>query len=163
MDSKTALVLAILTTVLYLGFWIGGYVGEYFVSRDTTALLERAQVASNPLDMRDYLLGVKKGMEDHDMTHGHAALIFKKPDNDMELIFRALESSINRADAIKDLEITSTEYQVALDDIRGQIRELDLKTESYYWRHGIGLFFIIMMLFFLIPVGNFWYIALGNL
>ena len=43
---------------------------------------------------------------------------------------------VERSEGIIGLNKTDTTYQVALDDIRGTIRELDLHAWPYVWRHG---------------------------
>ncbi len=104
--------------------------------KDTVAWLYRAQVASNPEDMEEYLEHCLTGMEKWQGTTGHAAIIFKTPENDMQLISRALNRSIQRCRQVKEFDPKSVEYQTALDDLRGQIRELDLHMAYKWWISG---------------------------
>lgn len=104
------------------------------IEQDTSAWLDRAQVASNPTDMQMYLLKVKDGMEKHGLTTGNAALFYPTADTDMPLIMEALQRSIDRTEYMKQFNMSSVQYQVALDDVRGQIRELYIHAEERMWR-----------------------------
>jgi hypothetical protein len=114
---------------------------ENTVERDTGSWLDRAQVAANATDMHDYLQKTREGLEKYNMTHGNAALIFKRPDNDMALIYDAVKQLESRVAKQADLlqadpqYVNTTTYQVALDDMRGTARELNLQQLGYYWRH----------------------------
>jgi hypothetical protein len=132
-DKKViVLVVMILSILLYIGAW-GVYVNTTWqMDKDIDAWKARAQVASNPADMEEYLLNVKAGMIKWGLTEGNAALIFTTPYNDYVLINDALDRTIERCNAVKGLNITSVEYQTALDDIRGQIRELDMGSQGWF-------------------------------
>ena len=133
MIEKITLTIAILVTIGWIGGAAVAVYDNWQVGKDTNAWLERAQVASNPFDMQDYLLKCKAGMEKWEVTSGHAVFIFETPENDMSLIMEALQSNIDRCDKIKNFSATSIEYQTALDDVRGAIRELDLHTPPSWW------------------------------
>lgn len=139
--EKAALAAAILITILWVGVIGVGIFYHWTIKKDTVAWLHRAQVASNPEDMQKYLVECRNGMEKHGLTDGYAAIIEKAPENYMPLILQALDRSIQRCENIKQFDETSTEYQVALDDVRGQIRELNLYTPYSWWvRHIVFLF-----------------------
>lgn len=110
---------------LVISIWMGVMMG-YIVDRDTTSWLVRAQVASNPADMVEYLKNVEAGMKKHNLTDNSANLIFKKPETDMKLIMKSLSSLIERAKNVQEMKPKSVEYQTALDDLRGTLRELNL-------------------------------------
>lgn len=117
----------------------------YYVDRDTGSWLERAQVASDVSDMKLYLENAVEGMERHNLDEGHAALIFKKPSNDMTLIMNALNETIERCTFLEGLEENSTEYQVGTDDLRGTIRELDIHATYRWWvAHWYAMLWIII-------------------
>jgi len=84
-------------------------------------------------DMLEYMKELKSGMERHGMTRGHTALIFKTPANDLAKLNGSISSIITRLEAVKDIPRTETTYQVALDDIRGTIRELEGPSGGYLW------------------------------
>ena len=134
---------------------------ENTIQRDTGSWLDRAQVAANATEMHDYLQNAREGMEKYGMTQGNAALIFKRPDNDMALIYDAVKQLEDRAGKQADLlradpqYVNTTTYQVALDDMRGTARELELQNLSYYWRHDgfLQMFLTVVMWPLLIIVG----------
>jgi hypothetical protein len=132
------LLIGCISTCVYTG------IQNYNIGKDTNAWLGRAQVASKPSDMHLYLTNCREGMKKWGLTTGYDAIIFETPENDMSLIMIALDNSIDRANEISGLNIKSVEYQTALDDLRGQIRELDL--------HAIGRYWVIHWWYFLIVV-----------
>jgi hypothetical protein len=105
----------------------------YPLVRDIDALLDRAQVAADREDMQAYLLELKHNLEARGLTTGHFALIFKTPANDFGLHYRTLMRIIERLDSIRELPKHETAYQVALDDIRGTLRELPNPALDYLW------------------------------
>ena len=109
---------------LGLSIWMG--VGCYRVKRDTTSWLYRAQVSAEPSDMVDYLQKVKEGMKRWGLTEGSANLVFKKPSTDMRLIMKSIDSAISNLKPTIKMDRGSTAYQVALDNQRGILRELEL-------------------------------------
>jgi len=112
---------------------------SWAIDRDTTAWQVRAQVAADARQIYANLVKCEAGMDKWGFKSGYAAWIFKTPENNMAEIRKALRALADRASRIKKLDKSSTTYQVALDDIRGTLRELDLLTFSYYWRHhGAG-------------------------
>ena len=126
-------ILAIALSVIMIGLWITGGVGTWLINRDTVHILERAQVAANAADMQNYVTQLEQNMEERGMTTGYAALVWKSPENDMGLIYRVVQQVNERLSGIKDLPPDDTTYQVALDDLRGTLRELNLFAGSWYW------------------------------
>lgn len=123
------------------GIWLL-VTANYLVRRDTTAWLNRAQVAAAPEDMERYLDKTLEGMKKWKLGSGHAAFVFKTPDNEMSLITRALTKAADRAGELKQVAQTKVEYHVGLDDLRGTIRELDLHAEYRYCiNHPIWFWF----------------------
>jgi len=136
-------------SVILLGYW-----SLYLVARDTTAFLDRAQVSADIEDMEDYMIKVKNGMEKWNLTSGYAAFIFRHPENNMKLIMRTIDKIIMRADTVKKMPKYSIEYQTAIDDLRGTIRELDIKAEYrfcishpiwFWWSVLFGWVIIILL------------------
>lgn len=118
-------------------------VTSYQLNRDINGWKTRAQVSSEPNDMYDYMSKVKSGMESWGMTSGYAAIIFKTPDNDMSLIYRAVGQHVDQALVLTKMDHSSPEYQTGLDNLRGSIREIDLHTWAYYAAHD-GLIWSIL-------------------
>ena len=130
-----------LIPLVILLLWIGGIYGaviqDYEVCRDTVAWKERAQVASNPSDMREYMENCKQGMIKYGLTEGHSVFIFPTAENDLTLVMKSIDNIIERCHIVEEMDTNSPEYQNALDDLRGTIRELDLNSaEGYFARHN---------------------------
>jgi len=124
------LTVAIMFTVFAVVFLI---VVGYQLDRDIDSLIDRSQVAADRGDMLGYMEQLKANMEARGIIKGHTALVFKNPRNDMALHYKAVNRVIERLDSIKDMPRNSTQYQVALDDIRGVIRELPNPAIGWLW------------------------------
>ncbi len=134
-------VVTILFWVLVIPFWYGTW-------KDTDSVVNRAQVAAEADDMLAYLQQLKTNLEDHHMTSGHTAVVFKGPDNDLALNYLAVNRLIERLQGIRRLDKSSTAYQTALDDIRGTLRELPNPTSGYIWVH-IWFWFLIILIWWI--------------
>ena len=135
---------------------IGG-LQNYFLKRDVNSWLKRAQVASDAEDMHEYMVDLKESMEAKGMTHGQARLIFTKPETDYKLIFRAVTRNMERLERMKEMDKTSTTYQVALDDVRGAIRELDLHISGFWFARQAGFIETIIGIVFIIVAVVIWW------
>ena len=149
--------LTVIFALMSVGMWAGWGLGQWFLDRDTKAILERAQVAANAADMRGYVVQLEKNMENWGMPEGHAALVFKTPKNDMALIFKTVVRINERLASIEKLPQSETTYQVALDDLRGTLREISLETGGWFWAQNwwwmVGSFFVLIIAFIFGLVG----------
>lgn len=129
--------ICIILLIVILGLSIYGttflVIQNYKLEKSLDANINRAQWAGNAKDMKDYIEKVKLIMEEKGLTTGYFALVFKKPDNDWSLHYRTINRIIERLDAISSEPESSTTYQVALDDIRGVIRELPNPSSAQIW------------------------------
>lgn len=127
------LVLGICMVLLIIGMflWMGLY--SYSLHRDIQAYIDRAQVASNATDMIGYLEQAMAEMEERGLTEGSTALIFKTPQNDLALIYKAMQRNVERLKEIENLPREETTYNVALDDIRGAVREIPVFVNGLLW------------------------------
>jgi hypothetical protein len=130
--STFALILSPLTTVLLILLYV---IICYRLVYDLDAKINRAQVAADREDMIGYLTELKNNMERRGMTSGHFALIFRTDTNDLALHYRTVNRLLERLRSIEDIPKSETAYQVALDDIRGTIRELRNPAFGYAWTH----------------------------
>jgi hypothetical protein len=103
---------------------------------DVDAYINRAQVAANRDDMSEYLTQAKTNMETIGMTSGHTAVFLTRADNDLALTYLTITRVIERLDSIKNEPENSTTYQVALDDMRGTVRELANPAAGWGWVHA---------------------------
>ena len=125
-DSKRGWLVLGVTVLFVLGWVASGALAVYLqwqVDQDTTANLDRAVQSSNATDMKHYIQDAQAGMDKWGYDEGHYALIFKTPQNNATLDYQASERMVDRLDRIEHKSSDSTEYQVAIDDIRGTIRD----------------------------------------
>ncbi|MBI4142587.1 hypothetical protein HY480_01790 [Candidatus Uhrbacteria bacterium] len=137
--------LALVVTLFAGVFYV---VKDYHTSRDIDAWMDRAQVAADREDMLEYLHTLEANLEQRGMTQGHFALVFKRPDNDLGLQYRAIQRIIERLEGIAEIPTSETAYQVALDDIRGTIREMPRPASGWVWSHYWGLAVLVLAALF---------------
>ena len=145
--------------MIFVGIALLGGCGykEYTVSRDITAVKDRAQVAADREDMIFYLEQLKANLEERGWTEGHAALLFKTPKNDLALNYQSINKILERLHSLESVERNSTTYQVALDDIRGTLREIWLPAGELSWAK-FGWWMTLLGLGLLVGAGVFiWY------
>jgi len=150
--------IAAVALIVLLGLITFGQIQNYWIEKDTVAWMERAQVASDPKDMEEYLRNCEAGMQAWKLTQGNAAYVFKKPDNDLALITRSLNTSIKRAHKMQQADPSSDAYQAELYDLRGVIREIDLHTPYGWWvLHG-SIFIVLRFVMHTIAIisGGYW-------
>lgn len=126
-----SIVIALLVTIVC---GVHGCMTYYTYDSKIDAVIERAQVAADREDMLEYMRQLKTNMEKLDMTDGHFAILWKTDENDLALHYKTVGRIIERLEAIKDIPKDDTAYQVALDDIRGTIRELPNPGGATAWR-----------------------------
>ncbi len=117
-------------------FVVGGcFYKDFATSRDIVGFLDRAQVAANVDRVSSYLEQLDDAMRAHGMTVGHAAFIFKTPQNDMGAMYQAVKDlRADRIPQVLTMNRSSPEYQTALDDIRGICRELEINKYAFKFR-----------------------------
>ena len=146
------LTLAILFSIIGVATAI---VVVYHNDRDLDSVMNRAQVAAEAVDMVEYMTTYKTNLERMNRTSGHTALVFKTPGNDLALHYRAVTRIIARLESIKDLPKTETTYQVALDDIRGTIRELEFVGGGITWITLHWMLWVALGLWLITGIANF--------
>lgn len=119
-------------------------INGYQIERDILGWQSQAQVAGEAQSMISALENMRAGMEKWGMTSGHSALIFKTPATDMGLKYGNIVAYITRAKELEAMKLTNPDaYQQGLDDLRGNIREIDLKAKDHYGYHQ-GLVWTIL-------------------
>jgi len=130
------LIIAILIYPAYFLMW------EYPQRRDVWGVLDRAQISAESEDMYELVdsaiktLETRKGLiSKMPQTEGYCALFFKQPDNSLEMQYTALLNIRKRLERTNNFDKDSVEYQSAVDDIRGTIRELPyLDCWIWHWK-----------------------------
>ena len=106
---------------------------SYSYDKDIDSVINRDQVAGDAEDMQKHLITLRDNMKARGWTEGHTAFIWKTPDNDMGLQYKTVNRLIDRLEGIKTLPTTDVAYQVALDDVRGTVRELPNPASGMLW------------------------------
>lgn len=138
-----SIVVSVALAIFTVGFIT---VWGYQLNRDIEAVAHRAQVAADAEDMLQYMKTMKANMERHGMATGYTALIFKQPSNDLSLLYASVNNIINRLEQVKNLPKSETAYQVALDDLRGTIRELESPSSGFVWVNSWFLPFLAVVI-----------------
>ena len=117
--------IAILSFPVYYVSW------KYPLERDVWGKLDRAQISAESEEMYQLVNEAIISLENKksliarkSQSEGHCALIFKKPDNSLEMQYTALYNIRKRLNRTNSFDKHSVEYQAAIDDIRGTIREV---------------------------------------
>jgi len=137
--ARLSVIVAILYTLV-----VGTYLGirNYRLNRDIDAVAHRAQVAADAEDMLRYMRQLEANMEQYGMTSGHTAVVFKRPDNNLSLLYKSVGNIVDRLEEVVELPKSSTAYQVALDDLRGTIRELESPLDGFLYTHNWPLYWL---------------------
>lgn len=121
-------ILLIIGILIYPTYYIGW---KYPMQRDVWDILDRAQLSAESDDMYNLVNIAIKNIENKrslfsgmPQTKGHCALIFKKPQNSLDAQYIILKNIKIRLERTNSFDKTKQEYQGAIDDIRGTIREL---------------------------------------
>lgn len=119
------IIIAILIFPIYYVSW------KYPLERDVWGVLDRAQISAESEEMHNLVDSAIKSLEDKkglisrkSQSEGHCALIFKKPVNSLKMQYTALVNVRTRLNRTNEFDKSSVEYQSAIDDIRGTIREI---------------------------------------
>ena len=100
-------------------------VWDYPIDRDVWSRLDRAQIMAESEDMSQMVNEAIIGLEARNQISGHCALYFKTPSNDLGMQYEALNNMRERLGRTNTFDKNSVQYQSAIDDLRGTIRELN--------------------------------------
>lgn len=111
---------------IFLGFSLIHFlVWDYPMDREVKSKLKRAQTMAEVEAMLPLIKEPTKYLKTKGQDTGHCALIFKTSENDLAAQYQALENVEKRLERTVLLDKKSPEYQQAVDDIRGILREID--------------------------------------
>ena len=105
--ARISVIVSLLYTIV-----VGSYLGvrSYQLHRDIEAIAYRAQVAADAEDMLSYMRLLEENMERYGMTRGHTAVVFKKPDNNLALLYKSVSNVVERLEEVIELPKSSTAY-----------------------------------------------------
>ncbi len=127
-------------------------VSYFSVQRDVVGWQNRARVAADAERVHENMEKIKEGMETWGMTSGYARYIWKTPDYNMAEIYKAVSAITERAEKMIAVDSTTIAYQLALDNLRETIVELDLHAWEYTWRHSSLSSVLFCWIFWIITV-----------
>lgn len=137
---------------LALMAWSAEFITNYYLYRDTADWIVRAELSGHAGDAANYIDRALRGMDNWGVSNGHAALIWKSPASDMSLLYKAMQRTHERLDAIANKydaagateSRTNSEYGQVLKDVRLLYSTLPLKAPAHYlWIIRVGLPFEI--------------------
>ncbi|MBI4181375.1 MAG: hypothetical protein HY520_00205 [Candidatus Aenigmarchaeota archaeon] len=133
--KRARIILALLVFAGSFGYWVASRVA---LVRDIDAVTARAQLAADRDDMLAYLTQLEENLVRHGVTHGHwAALPWRRTmENDAALHLQSVQRMRGRLIAIEHVPPTDAAYQVALDDLRGTLRELPRIATPWHVTHA---------------------------
>ena len=117
--------------ILILSYPVYYICWKYPLERDVWGVLDRAQISAESEEMYKLVNEAVIGLENKKslfsglpQTTGNCALIFQKPENNLRMQYTALLNIRTRLERTNTFDKNSVEYQSAIDDIRGTIREV---------------------------------------
>ncbi len=129
-------VLLLIAILIYPAYFIAW---EYPQRRDVWGILDRAQISAESEDMYELVdyaittLETREGLfSRRSQVEGNCAFYFQTPDNSLDMQYTALKNIRTRLGRTNNFDKNSMEYQAAVDDIRGTIRELPY-LDCYIW------------------------------
>lgn len=126
------LIISIIVTVFSMAYCL---VVGYRINRDIDSVVSRATIAASQEDMTEHIETLKKNMEQHKMTTGHVALIYKTSLTDLSLHYQTVERILDRLENIREMGEERVAHQLALEDLRQVLRELPCFEIRWVWIH----------------------------
>ena len=128
--------LLLIAILIYPSYFIAW---EYPQRRDVWGVLDRAQISAESEDMYELVDYAITTLENRNglfsrrsQVEGNCAFYFQTPDNSLDMQYTALKNIRTRLGRTNNFDKNSMEYQAAVDDIRGTIRELPY-LDCYIW------------------------------
>lgn len=113
-------VLLILGLVLLIGSIYNGIMGHYQYERDFASYWSLAEKASTLAQKQQYIDEFVKALDNSKYKGSYNAIILKTPDNSFDRNFEALKSLQLRLHEIQKMDVTSFQYQTAIQQITAQ-------------------------------------------
>ena len=134
---KTFLNILIVGIIAFL-FAEAAYVNKFIYEKEVQSYWDLADKSSTIEEKSKYIDQFVAQFEKPEFQGKHSALIFKTPNNSFEYNFNALKSLQTRLNEIKTMDMTSFEYQTAIQQItqqeQGEASELVTQLKSIWIR-----------------------------
>jgi hypothetical protein len=138
-------------------FGIQGIIANYVWERDFGSYWSLAEKASTIQQKSEYMDKFVTALENSGLKGQSDALFLNTPDNSFDMNLSALKSLQKRLEDIKTMDISSFQYQTAIEQItkqeQGEAGKMISVLESCWWKvHQSNLWNIWVFLSFGIPV-----------
>ncbi|MFA5013663.1 MAG: hypothetical protein WC520_03860 [Candidatus Paceibacterota bacterium] len=110
-----------------------------------TAAKYRAQTCASAEEMHTRLIELDAVMEKEGMNAGYCSLLNHNVWTDMKEIRKNIQALIIRTDEVRQLDHKTDAYQSGLDDIRGNIRELETSVFGWWTYNGGGWIWFLLL------------------
>lgn len=131
----------VITTNVHVNQKVGGWYSQAIASADAEQLY-------------DFTERTLAGLRELDLTTGYHALVYKTPDNDMAVEYEIIEGCAQRALEIQKYPVGSMDYAKSLDDVRQQLRAVNIgPTYGYLIKHNAWILYFGVLGFWVIPLG----------
>jgi len=128
-----AFFIAIAVTALWAGAFAHLIYTDVWTYNEVGAYLDRAVTAADAHDMKLYLIKFKEALEEHGMTRGYFAFVYKNAKTDMAECYKIVCNLIDRLDRLEKMRKDDVEYQLMLMDVRDDLKELDIALWKWYY------------------------------
>jgi len=120
MKKKIGIILIIVSSLLITSDIISGIYLPYKYNNEIKSYWELADKSSTIDKKSEYVDKFVNALEESGLKGQYNAIIFKTPDNSFDYNFEALKSLQLRLHEIKTMDVTSFQYQTAIQQITAQ-------------------------------------------
>jgi len=118
--KTTGIILVIVFTILSVIDIIGGISGTYQYEKTIQSYWSLADKASTIPQKEEYISKFVVALEESNLRGKYNEIFLKTPDNSFDLNLDALKTLQQRLKEIETMDVTSFEYQTAMQQITGQ-------------------------------------------
>lgn len=118
--KKLGIILTVIGLVLIILNIIGGVVGSYQYENKVKSYWELADKSSTVIKKAENIDKFVQALENSNFNGKYNAIFLTTPNNSFDLNFEALKTLQQRLHEIKDMDVTSFEYQTAMQQITEQ-------------------------------------------
>ena len=115
------------------------------------SVLDRAQVAAESEDCSYWMIRLQENMENGGLRGGYTSLLYHNPDTDVAQTRAAVQNVIQRLRVANGMEKSSPEYQAAMYDCRGIMREINVDAFGWWTYNASGWVWMYLVCLPIIP------------
>lgn len=118
--KKLGILLTLIGSMLIILSIAGGIMGSYQYENEIKSYWELADKSSTVIKKAENIDKFVEALENSGLKGKYNAVFLTTPNNSFDLNFEALKTLQQRLHEIKDMDVTSFEYQIAIQQITGQ-------------------------------------------